>query len=64
MPPLDDKEVPACHWMVSEEFHVCVGISEPPAGYKYISVVMTDRHVRNPQKLSPILSLPQCYLEG
>ena len=26
VPPLDDKEVPACHWMVSEEFHVCVDI--------------------------------------
>ena len=36
---------------------MCVDILdvlEPPAGYKYISVVMTDGHVRNLPKNCPL----------
>ena len=64
MPPLDDKEVPACLWIERVRNFMCVRILEPPAGYKYISVVMTDGHVRNPPKTVLYISPRKLSVQG
>ena len=43
---------------------MCVWILEPPAGYKYISVVMTDGHVRNPPKTVLYISPRKLSVQG
>lgn len=43
---------------------MCVWILEPPAGYKYISVVMTDGHVRNLPKTVLYISPRKLSVQG